>query len=271
LVSIAPEGRWPRIDLRELWSYRGLFYFLVRRDVKARYAQTVMGAAWAVLQPILSMVVFTVIFGRFARVPSEGLPYAVFSLTALVPWYYFSTALTWSSNSLLGNVQLITKVYFPRLIMPFSAVLASLTDFAVSFVVLLSTLLAFGFVPLPEAVVVVPLLTLVMMATAAGVGFILAALNVQYRDVKQAVPFFVQVWMFASPIVYPISMVPENYRPLYALNPLAGVIAGFRTVLLRTGPVPWREIGISIGVSLCLFVAGALYFRRSERIFADVA
>ncbi|HWK88592.1 MAG TPA: ABC transporter permease, partial [Longimicrobium sp.] len=210
MLVIEPAGRWPRIDLRELWAYRGLFFFLVWRDVKVRYAQTVLGAGWAILQPVLTMLVFTVIFGRFANIPSDGVPYAVFSLAALVPWTYFSTALSGASNSLVSSTNLITKVYFPRLVIPFAPVLAGLVDFAVALVVLGAVMLYYGIVPGALALVVVPLLLLGMMLTAAGVGCWLAALNIQYRDVKHVTPFLVQVWMYASPIVYPMSLVPER-------------------------------------------------------------
>lgn len=270
-LVIEPAGRWPRIDLRELWAYRGLFFFLVWRDVKVRYAQTVLGAGWAILQPVLTMLVFTVIFGRFAAIPSDGVPYAVFSLAALVPWTYFSTALSGASNSLVSSTNLITKVYFPRLVIPFAPVLAGLVDFAVALVVLGAVMLFYGIVPGPLALVVVPLLLLGMMLTSAGVGCWLAALNIQYRDVKHVTPFLVQVWMYASPIVYPMSLVPEQYRGYYALNPMAGIVEGFRAVLLGTGAVAWPTIGLSLAVGAVLFLTGSLYFRRTERVFADVA
>ena len=270
-LVIEPAGRWPRIDLRELWAYRGLFFFLVWRDVKVRYAQTVLGAGWAILQPVLTMLVFTVIFGRFANIPSDGVPYAVFSLAALVPWTYFSTALSGASNSLVSSTNLITKVYFPRLVIPFAPVLAGLVDFAVALAVLGAVMLFYGIVPGPLALVVVPLLLLGMMLTSAGVGCWLAALNIQYRDVKHVTPFLVQVWMYASPIVYPMSLVPEKYRGYYALNPMAGIVEGFRAVLLGTGAVAWPTIGLSLAVGAVLFLTGALYFRRTERVFADVA
>jgi lipopolysaccharide transport system permease protein len=270
-LVIEPTGRWPRIDLRELWAYRGLFFFLVWRDVKVRYAQTVLGAGWAILQPVLTMLVFTVIFGRFANIPSDGVPYAVFSLAALVPWTYFSTALSGASNSLVSSTNLITKVYFPRLVIPFAPVLAGLVDFAVALVVLGAVMLFYGIVPGPLALVVVPLLLVGMMLTSAGVGCWLAALNIQYRDVKHVTPFLVQVWMYASPIVYPMSLVPERYRAVYALNPMAGIVEGFRSVLLGTGAVAWPTIGLSLAVGAVLFVTGSFYFRRTERVFADVA
>lgn len=270
-LVIEPSGRFPRLDLRELWAYRGLFFFLVWRDIKVRYAQTVLGAGWAILQPLLTMAVFTVIFGLLVRVPSDGVPYAVFALAALVPWTYFSTALTGASNSLVTSTNLLTKVYFPRLVIPFAPVLAGLADFAIAFAVLLLVMLGYGIVPSPLAVVAVPALTLIMMLAAAGMGCWLAALNIQYRDIKHAVPFLVQVWMYASPIVYPLSLVPERYRTLYALNPMVGVVEGFRTVLLRTGVVEWSSIAVSLLAGVLLFVSGVLYFRRAENVFADVA
>lgn len=270
-LVIEPAGRWPTIDLRELWAYRGLFFFLVWRDVKVRYAQTVLGAGWAILQPVLTMLVFTVIFGRFASIPSDGVPYAVFSLAALVPWTYFSTALSGASNSLVSSTNLITKVYFPRLVIPFAPVLAGLVDFAIALVVLGLVMVGYGIAPTPLALLVVPLLVAGMVLTAAGVGCWLSALNIQYRDVKHVTPFLVQVWMYASPIVYPMSLVPERYRAIYALNPMAGIVEGFRAVLLGTSAVSWPTIGLSLLVGAVLFVTGALYFRRTERVFADVA
>jgi lipopolysaccharide transport system permease protein len=270
-LVIEPVGRWPKVDLRELWAYRGLFGFLVWRDIKVRYAQTVLGAGWAILQPVLTMLVFTVIFGGFAKIPSDGVPYAVFSLAALVPWTYFSTALSGASNSLVSSTHLITKVYFPRLVIPFAPVLAGLVDFAIAFVILLAVALAYGIVPGALSLVVVPVLVVAMAATAAGVGCWLAALNIQYRDVKYVTPFLVQVWMYASPVVYPMSLVPEKYRAIYALNPMVGIIEGFRSVLLGTGPVSWPMLGFSLLTGGVLFVSGALYFRGVERVFADVA
>lgn len=271
ITWIKPSGRWPGVDLAELWEYRGLWFFLVWRDIKVRYAQTVLGAGWAILQPVLTMVVFSAIFGGFADIPSDGVPYPVFSLTAVVPWTYFSTSLTGSSNSLVANANLITKVYFPRLVVPFAPVLAGLVDFAIGAVIVVGMMLFYGLTPPAEALAVVPLLVIVMMLVAAGVGSWLAALNVQYRDVKYVVPFLVQVWMYASPIVYPMSMVPDEYRAIYALNPMAGVIEGFRSALLGTNEVSWGLIGSSLVMGLVVFISGVLYFRRTERLFADVA
>jgi lipopolysaccharide transport system permease protein len=236
-----------------------------------RYAQTVLGAGWAILQPVLTMLVFTVIFGRFANIPSDGVPYAVFSLAALVPWTYFSTALSGASNSLVSSTNLITKVYFPRLVIPAAPVLAGLLDFFIGMVIIVAMVLFYGLTPSPLALVIVPIVVVVMALTAAGVGSWLAALNIQYRDIRYVVPFLVQVWMYASPVVYPASVVPERFRLVYALNPMVGVIEGLRAAFLGTGEVGWSTIGVSLGMGLLLFVGGVLYFRRVERTFADVA
>lgn len=244
---------------------------LVWRDVKSRYSQTVLGAGWAVLQPVLSMIVFSIIFGRFARVPSDGVPYPVFSLTALVPWAYFSSALTGSSNSLVVSRSLLTKVYFPRLLIPASPVLAALVDFGIAFGVLLLVMAGYGMYPTPHVLWILPLVLAIVSMTAMGAGSWLAALNVQYRDVRHVSPFLVQIWMYASPIVYSIALVPESYRTAYALNPLAGAITGFRAALLGTPAPTWTQLGLSTVGAVAILVAGTLYFRRTERVFADVA
>jgi lipopolysaccharide transport system permease protein len=259
-----------RLNLSELWAYRGLFFFLVWRDIKVRYAQTVFGTAWAVLQPVTSMVVFTVIFGRFVRVSSEGVPYPVFSLAGVVPWTYFSSALSGASNSLVSNTSLITKVYFPRLVIPGAPVLAALVDFAIASVVLLLVMLGFGRLPNLVTALLLPFPVLLMMMTALGVGCWLSALNIQYRDIKHVTGFLVQVWMYASPIVYPLAVVPQAYRTLYAINPMASAIAGFRAALLGTPGPSAVELAISLGSATVLLLSGVLYFRRTERIFADV-
>ena len=270
VVRIAPAERWPTIDFAELWDYRGLLLLLVWRDVKSRYSQTVLGAGWAVLQPMLSMVVFTFIFGRVARIPSDGVPYPVFSLAALVPWSYFASALSGSSNSLTLHRNLLVKVYFPRLVIPAAPVLAALVDFGIAFTVLLLVMLGFGILPGIETVVMLPLLMLIILMTALGTGYWLAALNVQYRDVRHVSPFLLQIWMYASPIVYPMSLVPESYRSIYALNPMAGVISAFRSMLLGTPGPSLGELGISVAGGLMILIAGAIYFRHTERVFADV-
>jgi lipopolysaccharide transport system permease protein len=271
VVLIEPARGWPTVNVSELWSHRGLLAHLVWRDVKSRYSQTVLGAGWAVLQPVLSMIVFSIIFGRFARVPSDGVPYPVFSLAALVPWAYFSSALSGSSNSLAISRNLLTKVYFPRLVIPASPVLAALVDFGIASVVLLLVMAGYGLVPRLEAIWMVPLLLAIISMTAMGAGCGLAALNVQYRDVRHLSPFLVQTWMYASPIVYSLSLVPEAYRSIYALNPLTGAITGFRAALLGTTAPTWGQLGPSLAGAVAIFVAGTLYFRRTERVFADVA
>jgi lipopolysaccharide transport system permease protein len=270
-THIAPARPWPLPDFEELGAHRGLLRFLVWRDIKVRYAQTVLGAAWAVIQPVLTMVVFTLVFGRFARVPSEGAPYAAFSLAALVPWTYFSTALTGASNSLVGSTQLITKIYFPRLLIPAAPIVAGLVDLAIAFAVLIAVLLVYGITPSPLALLVVPLLIAIMMATAGGVGCWLAAVHLRYRDVRYVTAFLVQIWMYLSPVVYPSSLVPARYRWALALNPLVPVIDGWRAVMLGRNDVPWLALGRAGLIAAALLVAGSLYFRRSERLFADVA
>ena len=271
VVRVAPATGWPGFNLPELWRYRSLLLFLVWREIKVRYAQTVLGAAWAVLQPLLTTVVFTVIFGRFARLPSDGVPYPLFALAALVPWTYFNTAVSGASNSLLANTSLITKVYFPRLIIPAAPVLAALLDLAVSLVALLALMVVYGVYPSAGAPMLLLPSVLMMLLTAAGVGCWLAALNIQYRDVKYVVPFLLQLWMYASPVVYSLSLVPSKYRLAYALNPLAGAIAGFRAALLGTSPPTAAEFGLSLGVAILVFAGGVAFFRRTERVFADVA
>ncbi|HEX5436696.1 MAG TPA: ABC transporter permease [Gemmatimonadaceae bacterium] len=269
-LVIQPAGRWPTINLRELWAYRELFFFLVWRDIKVRYAQTVLGAVWAILQPVLQMLILTVIFGTFMKVPSDGIPYPIFTLSALVPWTFFSNALTTSSSSLVSNPELISKIYFPRLVIPFAPVMAALLDFVIAFVVLLVMMPFFGVTPHAEAIVIVPLLLVLIVMTAAGVGCWLSALNIQYRDVKQITPLLMKIWMYGSPIIYSLTIVPERFRSFYSLNPMAGVITGFRSVLVGDGVIPWGPVGIAAVVASVLLVTGALYFRRTERIFADV-
>jgi len=270
-LVIEPAGRFPKLGAKELWSYRGLLIFLVWRDLKVRYAQTVLGAGWAIIQPVLTMVIFTVVFGRFAKVPSDGVPYPVFSLAALVPWTYFATAFAGASNSLVASTNLITKIYFPRLVIPFAPVVGSLVDFLIAFVILLATMAFYHIAPSMSAVLLVPLLVAAMVLTSAGVGCWLAALNIKYRDIKYVVPFLVQIWLYASPVAYPMSVVPARFRVLYAINPMAGVIEGFRSVLLHTSAVPWPMIGFSLLSGVVLFVTGVYYFRATERVFADVA
>jgi lipopolysaccharide transport system permease protein len=257
------------LDLRELWLYRELLWFLAVRDVKVRYKQTVLGAAWAVIQPLFTMIVFSIFFGRLAGISSDGVPYPLFALCALLPWQLFSYALTQSSNSLVAEQRLITKVYFPRLIVPLSSVLAGLVDFGIAFVLLLGMMAWYGMAP-GWAALTVPLFLLFAVATALAVGLWLAALNVQYRDFRYTIPFLAQLWMFVSPVAYPSSLVPEPWRPLYGLNPMAGVIEGFRWALLGRADPSWGLLGVSAAVVALLLVGGLFYFRRMEKTFADV-
>ena len=258
------------INLRELWQYRDLFWFLVKRDVKTRYAQSVMGVGWAVIQPVFSMIVFTVVFGNIAKINSEGIPYAIFSYTALVPWTYFSSSVTDSSRSLISSKNLITKVYFPRLVIPIAPVLAKLIDFGISFLILIGMMIWFGITPSVWAAFI-PIFVLIMMLTAAGAGMWLTALAIQYRDIQYGSSFLIQLLMYISPVIYPASSVPEKFQLVYALNPMVGVIEGFRAVLLGTRSMPWFYIGVGSASAIVLFISGVLYFRHMERYFADVA
>ncbi len=265
---IRPSRGWVALNLRDLWNYRELLYFLTWRDIKVRYKQTVLGAAWAVLQPFLTMVVFSVFFGQLAKVPSDGIPYPIFSYCALLPWSYFSGALDRASNSLVGSSHLITKVYFPRLAIPISAVTAGLVDFGIAFVVLLGMMIYYSFTP-TIAVLTLPLFLLLAVATALAVGLWLSALNVQYRDVRYTIPFLTQFWLFATPIAYSSSLVPEQWRTWYGLNPMAGVVEGFRWALLGKEP-PTSLLAVSAVVVVLLLIGGLYYFRRMEKTFADV-
>jgi lipopolysaccharide transport system permease protein len=270
-IVIEPAPKWPGLNVREMWANRELLLFLVWRDIKVQYAQTVLGAAWAVVQPLMTMLIFTLVFGRLAKIPSDGVPYSVFTLAALIPWMYFSNAFSAASASLVNSSNLITKVYFPRLIIPVVSILSALVNFAVSCLLLAVMLIWYHVTPSWMAIPMIPALLLLMILTATGVGCWLAAVYIQYRDVRQIVPFIVQIWMYVSPVVYPLSLVPERYRTLYSLNPMAGIIQTFRVVLLRTGEIPWGALGMSTIVGLALFLGGTLYYRRTEHLFADVA
>jgi lipopolysaccharide transport system permease protein len=267
---IRPESGWTEIGFKELWEYRELLYFLTWRDVKVRYKQTALGAAWAVIQPLFMMLVFSLFFGRLAKVPSDGVPYPVFTLCALLPWQLFAHALTESGNSLVSNERLITKVYFPRLVIPIAAVLGGLVDFAIAFVLLLLLMAYYGIMP-TWAVITLPGFVLLAVLTALGVGLWLSALNVQYRDVRHTLNFLVQFWLFATPVAYPSSLVPERWRPLMGLNPMAGVVEGFRWALLGKSDPPGPILGVSIVVVLLILIGGLYYFRRMESAFADIA
>lgn len=268
-IVIEPEERWIALQLKELWRYRELLFFIAWRDITVRYKQTVLGAMWAILQPFLNMIVFSLIFGRLAKLPSDNLPYPIFSYAALLPWQYFSTAMSSASNSLVGSSGLISKVYFPRLIVPMASVLPPIADFAIAFVLLLLMMVYYGIAPTIN-VIFLPFFLLLALVMALGVGLWLSALNVQYRDIRYTIPFIIQFWLFASPVAYSSSLIPDRWRALYGLNPMAGVIEGFRWALLGADTSPGPLIGISVLVSLAVLVTGAFYFRRMERVFADI-
>lgn len=269
LVTIEPPRGWTTLGLRELWEYRELLYFLTWRDIKVRYKQTALGAAWAIIQPLSTMVVFSLFFGRLAKIPSEGVPYPLFSFAALVPWTFFANGLTQSANSVVLSQNLITKIYFPRLAVPIATVLAGAVDFVLAFVVLLGLMLFYGTPLTLHALWVIPFSVLALV-TALGVGFWLAALNVQYRDVRYAVPFLVQLWLFATPIAYPSSLLSEPWRTVYGLNPMVGVVEGFRWALLGTATAPGAMLLVSTAAAVVVAIGGALYFRRMEQTFADI-
>ncbi len=268
-VHIAPSRGWVSLRLGELWGYRELLYFLVWRDIKVRYKQTVLGAAWAIIQPFFTMVVFSLFFGKLAKVSSDGLPYPIFSYAALVPWTFFANGLTQSANSLVGSANLIKKIYFPRLVVPISSVLSGLIDFGLAFLVLVAMMLYYRVVPTANAVWL-PAFLLLALVTALGVGLWLSAMNVQFRDVRYAVSFLIQFWMFATPIAYSSSLLPQPWRTLYGLNPMAGVVEGFRWALLGSQTRPGAMIAFSALTALAGLVGGAFYFRRMEKSFADV-
>jgi lipopolysaccharide transport system permease protein len=267
-LIIRPPRKWVPVDLHELWNYRELLTSFTIRDIKIRYKQTALGFLWAIIQPLFMMLIFTVIFGSFAKIPSDGLPYPLFSFAALLPWMLFSEGLTRSTMSMVLNSNIMTKVYFPRLIMPISGILSPLVDFAVSISILVLMMAYYGFVPTIN-VVFLPLFILLALATSLGVGLWLSALNVKYRDFQYTVPFIVQLWMYASPVVYPASMLPAAIRPLYGLNPMAGVIEGFRWALLGTD-MPGSIIFVSVSVVIVLLISGMFYFRRMEQYYADI-
>jgi lipopolysaccharide transport system permease protein len=266
--EIRPATGWLFLDLRELWAYRELIYFLAWREIKVRYKQTAIGVAWAVLQPLAMMLVFTIFFGRLASMPSEGIPYPLFTFAALLPWQLFSRTITESTNSLITDQRLITRVYFPRIIVPLSATLAALVDFGIASVLLVALMFVYGVVP-GAVVVWLPAFVLLMVITALGIGFWLSALNVEYRDVTYTVPFIVQFWLFLTPVVYPSSLVPERWQLLYGLNPMVGVIEGFRWALLGIGKGPSLMLGVSILIALFLFASGTIWFQRREQNFID--
>lgn len=269
LLLIKPRKSWQIIDFQELFHYRDLFYFLIMRDINVRYKQSVLGGLWAIIQPFFAMVVFTIFFGKLAKMPSDGIPYPIFSYTAMIAWTYFSNAVTNAGNCLITSSNLISKVYFPRLIIPISAVLSGLVDFFMAFLVLFFMMFYFQVFPGPW-ILILPVLIIMMILSSSGVGMFLAALNAKYRDIRYTIPFLIQVWLFASPIAYPTSIIPEQWRLFYAINPMVGVIEGFRVALLGRGVFPVEVVLISGISSLILFGIGIYYFKQTERFFADI-
>jgi lipopolysaccharide transport system permease protein len=269
LTIIEPKKGWVPIDPREIWDYRELLYFLTKRDIKVRYKQTILGGLWALIQPAFTMIVFTLFFGRLAKVPSDGLPYPIFVYAGLLPWTYFANAVSNSGNSLVGSANLITKVYFPRLMVPASAALAGLLDFFIALFVLGALIIYYQFLP-GVGILLFPFLVALTFLCAVGVGLWLSALNVQYRDIRYAIPFLIQIWMFLSPVIYPVSLIKDKYQWLLALNPMGGVIHAYRASLLGHQPIDWPLLGLSALIIVALFLGGLYYFRRMEKVFADV-
>jgi lipopolysaccharide transport system permease protein len=269
VVLIQPRRGWLNFDLESVYRYRELLYFLVWRDVLVRYKQAAIGVAWVILQPLLTMVVFTVIFGQFAKLPSDGLPYPIFSFTALLPWNYFAQAISRSGISLVNNANLVSKIYFPRLIVPISSALGPLVDFAVSFAILLGMMAWYRIAP-TWGVLTLPFFTLLAVVTATAVSLYLSALNVKYRDVGHAIPFLVQFWMYASPVVYSVTIIPQKWRFVYSLNPMVGVIEGFRWALLGKERPDFAVMAVGVVVAAFLLFGGLIYFKRTERFFADI-
>ena len=268
VTVIRPLPGWVPVNLRELWEYRELLYFLTWREVKVRYKQTLLGFAWAVIQPLMMMVVFTLFFGNLAKVPSEGIPYPLFNYTALLPWTLFSEGITRATSSMISGTALVQKIYCPRLVMPISGILSPLVDFAIAFLILIGLMIYYGYAPTIR-ILWLPAFILLATVTSLGVGLWLSAINVRYRDVRYVVPFIIQLWLFASPVVYASSLLPEKYQIVYGLNPMSGVIEGFRWCLLGTDP-PGSMLGLSVGIVIVILVSGTFYFRRTEKTFADV-
>ena len=273
-IVIKPKSGWQLIDWKELIEYRDLFYFLIKRDVLAIYKQTVLGFTWAIIRPVFSMIVFSVVFGGLAKIPSDGIPYPIFSYVALIPWTYFAAAMNTSTQSLISGKGIFTKVYFPRLIIPLIPVLSKLVDFAIAFVILFGLMAWYGISPTIN-LIFLPILILMMMLTASGIGMWLSAMAIQYRDIPQGVGFLSQLLMYAAPVVWPLSLLQERFGEsatfLYGIYPMVGVIEGFRSSLLGHNPMPWELIGIGTLTAIFLFISGALYFKNKEPIFVDVA
>lgn len=269
VIRIQPTEGWTSLKLSEIWNYRELITIFIWRDLKVRYRQTVIGVLWAIFQPLLTMVVFSVFFGRLAQIPSDEIPYPIFSYAALVPWSFFANSINQASNSLINNADMIKKIYFPRLTMPIASVLAAVVDFILAFLILLGMMLYYGFIPTIN-ILWFPVFVLLALTTALGVGFWLSAMNVQFRDVRYMIPFITQAWLFATPVAYPSSLLTEPWHTLYGLNPMVGVVEGFRWALLGTNTAPGPMFGVSFMVSFLVLISGIFYFRRMEKVFADV-
>jgi len=277
ITYLRPSRGWSALNLADIWNYRELVYFLIWRDIKVRYKQTLLGAAWAIIQPFFTMVVFTIFFGRLAGVPSDGVPYPIFSYTGLLPWGLFTKALTDAGRAMVANRAMITKIYFPRLVIPLASVLSGLVDFAIAFLVLIGMIFYYNNVPgeydsisISPTILTLPFFIFLALVTALGVGLWLSALNVRYRDINHILPFLTQFWLFITPVAYPASMIPEQWRWLYALNPMTGVVEGFRWALLGTGSGPDLMLAVSTTISILALISGLFYFRRMERTFADM-
>jgi lipopolysaccharide transport system permease protein len=268
-IVIEPKKGWVPVDLKEIWNYSEVLYFLAKKDIKVRYKQTVLGGLWAIIQPVCTMIVFTLFFGRLAKIPSDGIPYPIFVYAGLLPWTYFANTLAASGNSLVGSSHLITKIYFPRLIIPAASSLAGILDFFIAMLVLGALMIYYHFVP-SIGILLFPVLVGLTFLCALGVGLWLSALNVQYRDIRYVIPFLIQIWMFVSPVIYPVSMVKGKYQWLLALNPMGGVIKAYRASLLGHIPIDWLLLGLSTATIFVILVSGLFYFRRMEKHFADV-
>ncbi|NQT00165.1 MAG: ABC transporter permease [Candidatus Omnitrophica bacterium] len=269
-IVIRPQKSWLRIGLKELWTYRELAYFFMWRDIKVRYKQTMVGAAWAIFQPLIAMFIFTFFFGRFAKMPSDGIPYAIFVYVGLLLWNYFSYGLTHASNSMVNNSSIIQKIYFPRLIIPISSSLVGLVDFCIASTILIGMMAYYRYVPSLTGILYIPLLLLITFMTSLGLGCFLASVNVKYRDVRYVIPFFIQMLLFLTPVIYPVSILGDRFKWVLAINPMSGVIEAARGAILGIRPVDWQLLSISIVVSLALFIFGIVYFRKTEKYFADI-
>lgn len=269
-IVIKPKNQWWKLDLKEIWLFRDLFYFLTWRDVKVKYKQTVVGAAWAIFRPLITMVVFTIFFGKFAQMPSDGVPYPIFVYTGLLFWTLFSSSLSDIANSFVGNEKIITKIYFPRIILPVASIFTNMVDFFIASIILIGMMFFYGFSPSYVSFIFLPVLLIITVLTTIGIGLLFASLNVKYRDVRYVLPFFIQLLIFVTPVIYPVSLISEQYRWLLGINPMAGVIDTARVVILGTGSVDWYLIIVSVVSMLCYCVIGYIYFKKVERYFADV-